>query len=276
MFRFSLAGALLALLVLAPAARSQDPEEAWKTLFMQAVYQAGAKQYPKAEESLLKALHEAERFGAADARVGSTLNTLGLVYAAENKFSDAEGAYRKALVILDKAYGSDSIDVANVNFNIATSMFNQGHQVDAQPFIQRALEGYERLLGGTSVKTAAVLCMLGDSYRLMKNFSAAEGPLRRCADIRESDGGMQNADLADALYSLALVYVGEGKYGLAEPRFTLTEKIRENTLGLTSPLLAQTMEDHAALLKSMGRTEEANKLITISSAIRRADKKTGK
>jgi hypothetical protein len=85
---------------------------------------------------------------------------------------------------------------------------------------------------------------------------------------------MQNADLGDALYSLAMVYVGQGKYGLAEPRFKLAEKIRENTLGLTSPLLAQTMEDHAALLKSMGRNKEADRLIVLASAIRRSQKKS--
>jgi tetratricopeptide (TPR) repeat protein len=272
MFRFPVASALL-ILALSPAARAQEAEDAWKKLVMQAIYLAGEKDYAKAEDTLQKALHEAARFGSADERVGSTLNTLGLVYAAENRFNDAEGAYRKALVILDKADGVDSLNVANENFNIAGALFNQNRHAEAVPYVQKALEGYERLLGGTSVKTAAVLCMLGDSYRLMKNYTAAEGPLKRCADIRESDGGMQNADLADAMYSLAMTYAGEGKYGMAEPRFKLTEKIRESTLGLTSPLLARTMEDHASVLKAMGRNKEADQLITLSSAIRRAEKR---
>ena len=73
---------------------------------------------------------------------------------------------------------------------------------------------------------------------------------------------------------LRMVYVGQGKYTRAEPEFKLTEKIRERTLGLTSPVLAQTMEDHAALLKSMGRNAEADKLIVLASAIRRTQKKS--
>jgi tetratricopeptide (TPR) repeat protein len=264
--------AILAALCLSPRVYAQD-EDAWKTLVMKALYEASAKDYAKSEQSFQQALKEAGHFGADDPRVGTTLNSLGLVYRAENKFGDAETAYRRALAVLQKSYGNDSMDVANVNFNIATVMFDQGHQAGAVSYLQRTLVGYEMILGSNSLKTASVLCMLGDVHRLARDFQAAEGPLRRCADIRESSGGMQNNDMADAVYSLALTFVGEGKYALAEPRFTLAEKIRESTLGITNPLLAQTFEDHASLLRQLGRDKEAARLSSMAGAIRRNTKK---
>jgi tetratricopeptide (TPR) repeat protein len=271
---FAAGAALLPALALIPIlANAQDPEEAWKSLFMQALAAAGTKDYPQADQIFQKALQEAGRFGPNDSRVGTTLNGIGLVYRAEKKFAEAESAYRRALAVLERTYDVDTIDIANVNFNIASVMFDQGHQTEALPFARVTLVTYEKLLGDTSLKTAAVLCMIGDSLRLTRNFSQAEGPLRRCADIRETSGGMQNTDLADAVHSLALTYVGEGKYVLAEPRFKLAEKIRERMLGITSPLLAQTMEDHAGLLKSMGREQQADKLLVIAEAIRRNQKK---
>lgn len=263
---------MFAVLFLASAVHAQDVEEKWKDLFMQALQSAGANDYAKSEQLFLLALKEAERFGGDDARVGTTVNSLGLVYRSERKLSEAESAYKRALSILEKAYGGDSIDVANVNFNIATVMFDQGHQAAAMPFLQKTIVTYQNMLGGASLKTGAVLCMIGDSYRLDKDLKQAEAPLKQCADIREHEGGMQNAELAEALHSLALVYEGEGKYALAEPRFTLAEKIREKTLGITSPLLALTMEDHASLLKQMGRDREATRLTTMAAAIRRSDK----
>ncbi len=273
----SISGAVLAGFVLAPAARAQDDvEEKWKTLFMVALQSASTNDYAKSEQIFLAALKEAERFGADDARVGTTINSLGLIYRSERKYSEAEAAYRRALTILEKAYGDDSTDVANVNFNIATVMFDQGHQAGAMPYLQRTLSTYESMLGAGSLKTGAVLCMIGDSYRLDKDMKQAEAPLKQCADIRESEGGMENAELADALHSLALVLQGEGKYALAEPRFTLAEKIREKTLGITSPLLAQTMEDHASLLKQMGRDKEADRLSTMAKAIRGSGKSSDK
>jgi tetratricopeptide (TPR) repeat protein len=274
MFRVLVAGAAIAVLSLTPSAVAQNAEDSWKNLFGDALQAAGTGDYPRAEQTLRKALQEASRFGTEDPRVGTTLNSLGLVYRAEKKFGEADAAYRRALAILGKTYPADSIDIANINFNIASLMFDQGHAGEALPFIRRTLGPYEKLLGSSSLKTAAALCMLGDALRLTKDFSEAEGPLRRCADIREANGGVHNTEFADALYSLALTLVGESKFVLAEPRFKLAEKIRESTLGITSPLLAQTMEDHAALLKSIGRDQEAGKLLLISSAIRRNQKKT--
>lgn len=266
---------VLSLLVGAPAARGQnsDAEEQWKRLVMQALYAASSNHYTEAEAIFVHAMHEAERFGMEDARVGTTLNSLGLIYRAEKKYADAEASYHRALGILEKAYGAGSIDVANVNFNIATVMFDENHHQAALPYIQKAMLSYQGLLGATSLKTAAALCMLGDAYRILKSYVDAEEPLRRCADIREKDGGMQNADLAEAQHSLALVLQGQGKLELADPRFKLAEKIEENTLGITSPVLAQTMDDHAALLRQMGRAKDADKLMAMAAAIRRSQHK---
>ncbi len=264
--------ALLALLAAAPAAQAQDAETAWRSLVMEALRAAGAKDYPKAEQAFSKALQEAAKFGSDDTRVGTTYNDLGLVYRAEKKYSEAEGAYRRALDIMEDAYG-DSIDVGNVNFNIAGVMFDQGHKAEALPNLRRTMGIYDRLLGPTSAKTADVLCMAGESYRLSKRFPESEAALRRCADIRETNGGMlENPDLADALHSLALTLIAEGKFSAAEPRLKIVERIREKTLGITSVLLAQTMEDHASVLKELGREKEAQQLVAMSAAIRRQNK----
>jgi hypothetical protein len=68
----------------------------------------------------------------------------------------------------------------------------------------------------------------------------------------------------------------EGKYALADSQFKLAEKIRERTLGIMSPALADTLEAHAAMLKEMGRDLEAVKDVTLAAAIRRAEKRTSK
>jgi tetratricopeptide (TPR) repeat protein len=283
MFRFAVLSAMLAVTALAQSAGAPksaagaptpaaDPEEAWKLLITDALNAATSGNYPKSEQELQQAVQSAARFGPEDGRLGTTVNTLGLVYRAEKKYPDAERAYLRALDVLEKAYGPGSIDVANVNFNIANVMFDQGRQSMALPYIQKALPVYQRLLGPDNLKTAALLCMTGDIHRLEKNYAAAEGPLRRCADIRESKGGLQDPELAGALHSLALVYVGLGRYALADQRFTLAEKIREKTLGITSPLLAQTMEDHAAVLKQLGRDRDAERLDKMAQAIRTSQK----
>jgi tetratricopeptide (TPR) repeat protein len=262
--------AALALLASCQSASAQD-ERVWKHFVMDALQAAGQHDYPKSEQAFVKAVHESENFGPNDIRTGSTLNSLGLVYRAEKKYSDAEGVYRRALVIMEAAYG-ESIDVGNIDFNISGVLFDQGHQADALPYLQKTLAIYEKLLGDASLKTAATLCMEGDAYRSMKRYAEAETALKKCADIREMDSGLESNDLGDALYSLAQTLALEGKLSAAEARFRLVEKIREKTLGITNPLLAQTMEDHASVLKALGRDKEAGELTTMAAAIRRSEK----
>ncbi len=249
----------------------------WTDLVAQGQYAAADNENAKAEQIFLKALHEAERFGTDDWRVAATLESLGQVYRADKKFAEGESAFRRALDVLGKATGDDNtVQVANVNLDLASLLLEGGRPADALSFSRASLSDYERLYGGASIHTAAALCVTGDSLRATRNFPEAEADLKRCADIREKDGGVDTAEFADALYSLAMTYAGEGKYALADPRFTMVEKIRESRLGLTSPLLARTLEEHAAMLKSMGRAKDADRLLVLSAAIRRHEKKNAR
>lgn len=253
---------------------AQDSDDTWKDLLTGAQRALANNHYAEAEQTYLKAVHEAERFGAGDWRVGVTLEGLGETYRAEKKLAEAGNVLRRALDITGTLKGDDSVATANVNLDIGNVLLDAGHPVDALLYGRKALVVFQGNLGGTSAEAAGAFCLMGNALRTMRNFIDAEEPLRRCADIRESNGGIDSLDLADALHSLALTYEGEKKYGLAEKRFQLAEKIRENKLGITSPLLAQTMEDHAALLKVMGRDKDAERLLALSAAIRRSGKKT--
>jgi tetratricopeptide (TPR) repeat protein len=266
-----LTGALCCAL-LAGFAAAQVDDSAWQRAIVAGVQAAGAHNYAGAEEQLLTAVHLAQGFGGFDARLGSTLNTLGLVYREEKKYSEAEAAYKRAAIIMQTLYG-DGTDFANVNFNIANVMVDAGRAAEALPYIEKTLATYERLFGSKSIKIAAALCLQGSAFRALKRYPEAEGPLRRCGDIREASNGLINGEVADALYTLAQVYVGEGKFAAAEARFKLVEKIREQTAGITSPLLADALEQHAAALKSLGRRPEAEKLLAMASAIRKSEGK---
>jgi len=103
---------------------------------------------PRPKQIFLKALHEAARFGPEDIRVAATLNKLGLVYHEENKLAEAEAAFRRCLPIFEVTYGVDSIDVANVNYDIGSVLIDLGKHADALPFS----EGAKHLMKGLRYK----------------------------------------------------------------------------------------------------------------------------
>lgn len=260
------------MLILATAGLADEVEDIWKNLVMQALYAAGSNDYAKAETLLVKALHEAERFGSSDPRVGTTSNSLGLVYRSEKKFPLAEAAFQRALTILDAAYGPESLDVANIDYNIASTMVDEGKFGPAVPNILKSIDLYSRLLGGQSLKTAAAMCAAGEAYKGIRDWANAEKYLKRCGEIREADGGIVNKDFGDAMNSLASVYQQAGKTAQADSTYKLAEGIREKTYGITSQELADSLEAHAAVLKQLGRDKDAERDSALASAIRKRKK----
>jgi tetratricopeptide (TPR) repeat protein len=267
------ASALISGSALLLAAATDNPDQVWQNLVAEGQQQTAAGQFAKAEQTLQKAIHEAERFGAGDWRVAVAAQDLGHVYAAQHRTGDAEAAYRRALLIFERADGMDSIEAAHVDFDLARVTFAAGRSVDALLLARKALPAYETSLGAQDLQTAAVMCLIGDSLRVIKNFRDSEEPLEHCAAIREQSAGIDSTAVADASHSLALVYMEERKYTAAEARFRLVEKIRENRLGLTNPALAQTFEDHAEMLHRTGSDKEGARLRVLAAAIRRSSRK---
>jgi hypothetical protein len=268
-YRTFLPRAIILTVILAGAVFAFSPDGSWRALIVAAVRAGMAKDLPKAEQLFLQAVQVTSQFPPGDARTGTTYNSLGLVYREEKKYPDAEKAFDKALEILARAYGPDSLDAGNVNFNLASVLIASGHYDNALPYVVKTRAIYQKVLGDDSLKTASTLCMLGETYRNVKRFTDAEAPLKQCADAREAAGGVENAELGEALFNLGLVYEHEGKFALADPTLKLSEKIREITLGVMSPEFAESLEAHSALLKQMGRDKDADKDAAMAAAIRR-------
>jgi tetratricopeptide (TPR) repeat protein len=265
--------ACAALFAADPPFSNEEVGAAWQTLIIAATRAATAKDFKSAEDLLQRAVKVTSRFPSGDPRTGTTQNTLGLVYREEKKNAEAAKAFESALTMLERSYGPESLDVANIDFNIASALIDDGKYDAALPHIQHSRSIFEKVLGGQSLKAAAAYCLLGEAYRNMNRFDEAEKPLKQCADMREAADGVESPDLADALYNLGLVYEHLGKLKLAEPNLKLAAKIRELTLGVTSPEFAEALEAHSAILKTLGRADEAKKEADLVGAVRRNEKK---
>jgi tetratricopeptide (TPR) repeat protein len=253
-------------LALTPHALAQD-SRAWLTLMGQGLDALNTNSYPTAEAIYREAVRETESFRPNDPRRGSTLNSLGLVLRAEKKYTEAEAVFRRALPIMQVAYG-DGLDAAHVNLNLADTLYAEGRPAEALTNLRAALTTYRRLLPPNSPTIASALCLEGDSDRVLKQYTEAEALLRRCSDMREANAGIDSDEFADAQYALAQTFIAEGKYADAESHLRLVEKIREKNQGITSPVLADAIEQHVIVLKHLGRDKEAAKLSAIAVAIR--------
>ncbi len=74
--------------------------------------------------------------------------------------------------------------------------------------------------------------------------------------------------MAASLSNLAILYHSEGDYAGAEPLYRRSLAIKEKALGPESPDVAEVLDSYGALLREIGRADEALELETRAQAIR--------
>jgi tetratricopeptide (TPR) repeat protein len=248
-------------------------DEDWKELYTLAQRAATAKDFDRAAQLYGKAVQQAGLFGKDDARVAESLQGLGNVLRSQRKLGEAEDNLNRAVAIYSAKAGESSQEFADARFDLASVLVDEGKYPLAVDSLRQVLPIYTNRLGPHSMKNAAALCMQGDAYRMLKLYGSAEGPLKRCADLRSDDGGVVTPEFGEAANSLAIVYQHLGKNAESDAYFRYAAKIREVSLGILSPQLADTLEAHAVLLHQLGRDSEAREKERLAATIRKHNAK---
>ena len=215
MLHFPVAGMLLAILLSAPFASAQQAEEAWKKLFMQGVLLCRGERLRQGGADPARAPFTKRSASAPMMCASAPPRTpLGSSTARENKFgrggerlSPRAGNSREGL--RQRQYRRRQCELQHCHRHDRSGRI----RAEAMPYIRKAQETYERLLGGNSVKTASVLCMEGDAYRAMKNYQRRRGPvtpLRRYSRSRWRHCKMPSSRMRFTVSRM--VYEGQGKY----------------------------------------------------------------
>ena len=99
---------LATYLALVPAGAQQSDLQAIYKRY-QEYYQAGNYAAAVVEAQKFEAVVKG-RFGTSHTNYAAALNNLANVYSAQGKYSDAEGLYKRALAIREKALGANHRD----------------------------------------------------------------------------------------------------------------------------------------------------------------------
>jgi tetratricopeptide (TPR) repeat protein len=144
-------------------------------------YQNG--QETNAEMFYLAALEEVQNSDPEDPRLAATLNTLAVLYHAQNKYAQAESLYQRVLKRLEQTIGLDHPTLATTLNNLAVVYEAQGKYEEAVFLYQRALALLERTLGPEHPNLAAALDNYADLLRKMQREAEAESVEARARAI---------------------------------------------------------------------------------------------
>lgn len=106
-----------------------------------------------------------------------SLNELGRVYLLQDRISEAEATFFKAL---EKARQLDTNDrqIGAILTNLSRLRLRQGHYAQAEELLIEALDRYRPTLGNEHIDTAGVIALLALSLILQEKFVAAEQAAR--------------------------------------------------------------------------------------------------
>jgi tetratricopeptide (TPR) repeat protein/transcriptional regulator with XRE-family HTH domain len=216
------------------------------------------RKYGEAEPLYQRALYMQEQaLGPDSPQLVPMLNSLANLYHLQANYPEAEPLYQRALRIQEQVSGRDHPDVADQLNGLAGLYADQEKYGEAEPLYHRALRIQEQVLGQEHPDVAATLNNLAELYRVQGKYGEAKQLHQRALHIREQALGPEHPEVAKSLTNLAVLYSVQGNYLEAELLVMRALEIVERILG---PQHSQTQASHrfyGAILRAMGREEEA-------------------
>jgi len=197
-------GPLLSGVLLVPA-QVGGQEALWQTY--KAAGNAAAEQgrYGEAETLFRSAIEQAEGFGSLDPRLADSLNELAILYAMQQKLSQAEPLFQRSLGVSVAALGPDHPDVAIVLRNMGILKAAQQKYAEADVLLGRSLSLSNRVLGQEHPIVAVTMRTIAVFQAVQGRYLEAERFIRRSLEISEKTLGSEHPEVATSLELFAQV-----------------------------------------------------------------------
>ena len=137
---------IMVVIVMCCAGCSKDSDRTVEDLNNEAMKLLQLNQVDKALETVRAALKKAEAdFGFEHPETAVCLETMGIVYQARKEPLDAESAYKRALSIIHKVKGEESLESAKILNNLAGLFYSQKQYASAVSIYQQSLAIVEKM-----------------------------------------------------------------------------------------------------------------------------------
>lgn len=196
------------------------------------------------------------------------LDKMSLELANGGQYAEAIALMQRALPLIERRDGPDSLKVANALMRFAELHRNFGNQTESEAMLRRALAIREKALGLDHAAVADTLNGLGLVTLSQARLAEAETLLKRALVIRQKAFGGEHAVVGQSLNNLAFLYHRLGRPLDAEPLARKALEVREAAHGPGHKNVAYTLSNLGWILVDQGKLGEAEKLMTRALAIR--------
>jgi tetratricopeptide (TPR) repeat protein len=183
-------------------------------------------------------------------------------------FAAARNDLRRALRLTGRAFGRESVEVAQIRNDDGVVSKFAGDFDAAETAYREALVILERVLGPDHPEVAAVLHNVAGLAHARGRFAEAEEPARRSVEVRERALGTDHVAVALDRAGLAAILDRLGRSDEAEALLEQVLPVLRSTLGPRHREVAVTLNNLAAIAQARGDLGEAERLYRESLAIK--------
>lgn len=200
--------------------------------------------------------------------LAGALNNLAQLYGDVGRDAEAEPLYMRALAIMEKTVGIDSVAIAPELNNLAALYQRQLRYTEAEPLFKRALDLSEKQLPANHPDIGRALNNLATCYEKQDRHTESEALTRRALAIYEKVAGAESPPAATLLSNLGQIIKVQGRTAEAEPMIKRSLAIREKVLGRDHPDVARSLNNLGDLYQRENRFAEAEPIFKRALAIR--------
>lgn len=206
----------------------------------------------RAVESMEKALNAVtptkaqDQFMVADV-ASTTFDKAGDIFAAHQKYADAEPLYRR---------------VIKIRADMAAEKQHPQNNEDFLRFMVQNIAGARDRLASANEK-------LGNLYFTEHKYSDAAAVYEEAVRVRDGHQTGDQRVLAQSLTNLATCYAAQGKYDQADLLYQRALAAFEQAKWSDKPETIGTLQLYALMLKQAGRDEESKAMLEKAAAIRK-------
>lgn len=193
---------------------------------------------------------------------------LGMIYQQTGQYAKGEPMFKRAVTLAE----NDAEWLPHELLNAADFYRAWGKYDQAQTLAQRALAIREKVMVAdnpdSQLDTAVCLNGLGAIYLSWNKPDKAEAAYRRSLEIAHKFMAADEADLIPPLQGLASALQAQLQLEQAAPLYQRALIIAEKNSGPNDPQVATLLGNYAAVLKGMGKTEDARRMLDRADSIR--------
>jgi len=209
--------------------------------------------------------------GPTNKDVAYSLLLVGSAYITRNDIARAEPVIRRALDLIEKSIGAESLAYGDGTYALSRVVFSRGDFKSAETLLLQALRIREKTAGPFSIPVAETHNLLGLTYRALTDFARAEQSFRKGLEICEKTVGDDHIETFRILNNLGLMYNSAGDYISAEIALLRSVQIGEklfgesrqlslalNNLGLVEWRKGDYLKAESAWLRALAMFEKIN------------------